>query len=83
MISKSMIKYIHSEKGKTTRKKYLENNKENVSEYGKYYALKLRNDCRIKKICIRCHKLKVEEGYVQCNNCLERLRKRRNNGINI
>lgn len=74
MTLKYMIKYIHSEKGKSTRKKYLENNKEKMKEYRREYALKLRNECRIKKICIRCHKEKVEKGYIQCNNCLEQLR---------
>jgi rRNA maturation endonuclease Nob1 len=73
-VKKAMRRYVHSDKGKATRKKWVDANKEKMSGYYSIYNKRLRNRCRALGICIRCHNHEVKKGHVQCEICLERFR---------
>jgi hypothetical protein len=68
-VLKAMRKYIHSEKGKATRKAYFENHKQDMLMYHRGYNRFRRVEAKKKKICMRCLKNKVMAGYVQCEKC--------------
>jgi hypothetical protein len=63
-----MLKYVRSEKGMETRKKYLARNYDEVREYHRAYNKKRRIECRQRGICIKCYKNKMEKG-VFCLRC--------------
>lgn len=73
-VKRAMHRYLQTEKGKVTRKKWLDANKEKMSSYYSKYNKRLRERCRFHGLCIRCHNNKVKKGYVQCDECLVRFK---------
>jgi len=75
-IRKAMQCYLKSEKGRATRKRWLEANSEQMTAYMSQYHRNLRERCKALGTCIRCHNNPVKKGYVQCEACLKRLKAR-------
>jgi 7-cyano-7-deazaguanine synthase in queuosine biosynthesis len=71
-ILKAMKKYIHSEKGKITRTKYLTLNKERIKEYTANYQKQKRQKALAQQICTNCYKEKIKEGNTRCEKCLQK-----------
>jgi len=67
----AMNKYLKSDKGKATRKAWVDANKEDMSDYHKKYMKKKREASLANKICVRCFKNPIVKGHVQCEGCLK------------
>ena len=66
-----MKKYLRSEKGIATRKRYIAEHREDELVYHRKYSKIRRDECRKKKICIKCFKNDAEHG-VLCERCSKR-----------
>ena len=69
VINDSMRKYISSDKGKETKRKYFLKHKKKLREYVKSYMKNKRKEAKKKKICLRCFKRKVVPGKTICVVC--------------
>lgn len=72
-VLKAIKKYMLN-KGKSTRKKYVEKNSKKLRAYNINYQKTLRANRRLNKLCIICGKEKVTEAYLSCDKCRNKIK---------
>lgn len=65
---KAMKAYLQTPKGQASRQKYIQNHKEELTEYNKKYQIQKKLDDKKNKTCYRCHKKPQQHGVV-CQEC--------------
>lgn len=70
-------RYNASPKGRETRRKWMEANKEKQKLYQREYQTDKKMDLKYRGICPTCHKNKARKGKTGCQSCADRMKRYR------